>query len=81
MFKAGESSLLGQEIINEDIEKVRIIRYRLKIDYSRQKSYSDNRRRDLEFEIGDHVYLKTSPMKGVIRLGRKGNLSPRNVGP
>ena len=72
MFKAGESSLLGQEIINEDIEKVRIIRYRLKIDYSRQKSYSDNRRRDLEFEIGDHVYFKVSPMKGVMIFGNKG---------
>ena len=65
-FKVGESSLLGQKIIYEVIEKVRIIRYRLKTTYSWQKSYVDNRRRDLEFEIGDHVYFKISPMKGVM---------------
>ena len=49
--------------------------------YSRQKSYADNRRRNLEFEEGDMVYLKISPMKGVFRFGNKGKLSPRYVGP
>ncbi|KAF5472424.1 hypothetical protein F2P56_009144 [Juglans regia] len=48
---------------------------------SRQKSYSDTRRRDLLFEGGDWVYLKVSPMKGVKRFGKKGKLSPRYVGP
>ena len=40
--------------------------------YSLKKSYADNRIRDLEFEIGDHVYLKISPMKRVIKFGQKG---------
>ncbi|WMV09889.1 hypothetical protein MTR67_003274 [Solanum verrucosum] len=47
---------------------------------SRQKSYAYARRWDLEFEIGDWVYLKISPMKGVMRFGKKGKLSPRYVG-
>ncbi|WMV09068.1 hypothetical protein MTR67_002453 [Solanum verrucosum] len=56
-------------------------RERLKTTQSRQKSYADVRRRDLEFEIGDWVYLTISPMKGVMRFGKKGKLSPRYVGP
>ena len=49
--------------------------------YSRQKSYVDNRRRDLEFKEGDKVYLKISQMKGVVRFGKKWKLSPGYVGP
>ncbi|KAH0706733.1 hypothetical protein KY289_011809 [Solanum tuberosum] len=48
---------------------------------SRQKSYTDVRRRALEFEVDDWVYLKVSPMKGVMRFGKKGKLSPRYIGP
>ncbi|XP_073137931.1 uncharacterized protein [Henckelia pumila] len=48
---------------------------------SRQKSYADARRRDLEFAVGDHVFLKVSPMKGVARFGRRGKLNPRYIGP
>ncbi|WMV09170.1 hypothetical protein MTR67_002555, partial [Solanum verrucosum] len=58
-----------------------LIRDRLKTAHSRQKSYADNRKRNLEFEVGDWVYLKISPMKGVMRFGKKGKLSPRYVGP
>ncbi|GKF34773.1 hypothetical protein Tco_0107973, partial [Tanacetum coccineum] len=46
-----------------------------------QKSYADNRRKPLEFEVGDKVLLKVSPWKGVIQFGKKGKLAPRNVGP
>ena len=63
------------------MEKVHIIRNRLQTTYSRQKSYADHRRRDLEFEEGDKVYLKISPMKEVVIFGKKGKLSPRYVGP
>ncbi|XP_075494739.1 uncharacterized protein LOC142532304 [Primulina tabacum] len=48
---------------------------------SRQKSYADKRRRDLEFAVGDHVFVKVAPMKGVMRFGKKGKLSPRFIGP
>ena len=58
------------------VEKITLIKERLKATQSRQKSYADNRRRDLEFEVGDHVFLQVSPMKFVMRFERKGKLSP-----
>nr|XP_009800237.1 PREDICTED: uncharacterized protein LOC104246173 [Nicotiana sylvestris] len=55
--------------------------YRLRTAQSWQKSYADVRRRDLEFDEEGWVFLKVSPMKGVMRFGKKGKLSPRYVGP
>ena len=49
--------------------------------YIRQKSYAYNRKRPLEFDVLDQVYLKILPMKEVMRFGRKGKLSLRYVGP
>ncbi|KAH0644862.1 hypothetical protein KY284_032746 [Solanum tuberosum] len=80
-FEVGEIALIGLESVYEAIEKVRLIRERLKMAQSRQKSYVDVRRRELEFEIGDWVYLKISSMNGVMRFGKKGKLSPQFVGP
>ncbi|WMV37980.1 hypothetical protein MTR67_031365 [Solanum verrucosum] len=57
-------------------EKVKIIQEGLKTAQSHQKSYTDGIRRDLEFEVDDWVYLKVSPMKGVMRFGKKGQLNP-----
>ncbi|WMV25809.1 hypothetical protein MTR67_019194 [Solanum verrucosum] len=54
---------------------------RHKTAQSRQKSYADVMRKDFEFEIDDWFFLKVSPMKGVMRFGKKGKLSPRYVGP
>ncbi|KAM6542984.1 hypothetical protein CsatB_029777 [Cannabis sativa] len=48
---------------------------------SRQKSYADPKRRDVEFQVGDFVFLRVSPMKGIRRFGKKGKLSPRFIGP
>ena len=48
---------------------------------SKQKSYADVRRRDLEFGEGDEVLLRVSPTKGVVRFGTKRKLSPRFIGP
>ncbi|KAL5574805.1 hypothetical protein UlMin_016504 [Ulmus minor] len=53
----------------------------MKTAQSRQKSYADRRRRPLEFKEGDMVFLKVAPMKGVMRFGKKGKLSPRYIGP
>ncbi|GKF51274.1 hypothetical protein Tco_0147741 [Tanacetum coccineum] len=53
----------------------------LKAMRDRQKSYADNRRKTLEFEVGDGVMIKVSPWKGVIRFGKKGKLAPMYVGP
>ena len=57
-----------------------MIRDRLATAYSRQKSYVDNRKRALEFEVSDQVYLKISPVKGMMRFGKKGKLSLRYIG-
>ena len=62
-------------------EKVKVIRDNLKKARDRQKSYEDNRRRDMQFEIGDQVFLEISPWKGLLRFGRRGKLSPRFIGP
>jgi hypothetical protein len=48
---------------------------------SRQKSYTDVRRRDLEFAVGDKVLLKVSPIKGIVHFGINGKLHPRYIGP
>ncbi|XP_075504555.1 uncharacterized protein LOC142541993 [Primulina tabacum] len=53
----------------------------MKTAQTRQKSYVDNRRSPLEFEVGDHVFIKIAPLKGIMRFGRKGKLSPRFIGP
>ncbi|GJS93215.1 putative reverse transcriptase domain-containing protein [Tanacetum coccineum] len=54
---------------------------KLKAARDRQKSYADNMRKPLEFEVGDHVMLKVSPWKGVVRCGKKGKLASRYAGP
>ncbi|GJT57003.1 reverse transcriptase domain-containing protein [Tanacetum coccineum] len=77
----GESSLIGPELVQETTDKVVLIKEKLKAVRDRQKSYVDNRRKPLEFEVGDQVMLKVSPWKGVIRFGKKGKLAPRYVGP
>ena len=58
-----------------------MIQERLKTKQSCQKSYTDVRIRPLEFKVDDFVYLKVSPMKGVMRFGKKGKLSPWYIGP
>ncbi|GJR63848.1 putative reverse transcriptase domain-containing protein [Tanacetum coccineum] len=77
----GEGSLIGPELVQETTDKVVVIKERLQAARDRQKSYADNRRKPLEFEVGDRVMLKVSPWKGVVRFGKKGKLAPRYVGP
>ena len=77
----GGRKLLGHYLVQLAVQKIALIKERLKTTQRRQKSYADNRRRDLEFEVGDHVFLKVLPMKSVIRFGRKGKLSPLFMGP
>ncbi|TMX04583.1 hypothetical protein EJD97_007266 [Solanum chilense] len=72
---------LGPDLIYKTLEKVHIIGNRLKKTYSRQKSFADHRRRELQFEEGDKVYLTILPMKGVVRFVKKEKLSPHYMGP
>ena len=79
--EVGEIKLSGREIVQVTTDNVKVIRYRLKIAQDRQKSYSDNRMRDLEFQVGDQVFMRISPWKGVLQFGKKGKLSPFYMGP
>jgi hypothetical protein len=58
----GEHSFFEPDIIKEAEEKVRMIKDRLKIAQFRQKSYADNKRRDVTYEVGDRAYLRVSPL-------------------
>ena len=77
----GEKQLFGPEIIDDAEQMVSAVRENLRIAQSRQKSYADGKRRDLTFSVGDYVYLKVSPMRGIRRFNVKGKLAPRYVGP
>ena len=79
--EVGERLALGPDVLQEAEDKVRIARERLLTAQSRQRSYADRRRRDLEFQVGDHVFLKVSPTRGIKRFGIRGKLSPRFIGP
>ena len=79
--EVGERRISGPELVQQSSDAVKVIRDRLKTAQSRQKNYADRRRRPLEFQVADHVFLKVSSMRGLSRFGKKGKLSPRYVGP
>ena len=76
-----EHRYLGPEAVQRTSEAIEKIRARMLASQSRQKSYADPKRRNVEFQVGDYVFLRVSPWKGVRRFGKKGKLSPRFVGP
>ncbi|GJY94024.1 putative reverse transcriptase domain-containing protein [Tanacetum coccineum] len=77
----GESSLTGLELVQETTNKVVLVKEKPKAARDRQKSDVDYKRKPLEFEVRDHVLLKVTPWKGVVRFRKKGKLAPRYVGP
>jgi hypothetical protein len=77
----GERYFFRPYMVKEVEEKVQKIIHNMKKAQTRQKSYADRRRQPLCFLVGDYVYLKVSPMKGVSRFGVKGKLAPRYIGP
>ncbi|KAK5785341.1 hypothetical protein PVK06_039915 [Gossypium arboreum] len=79
--KLGERQVLGPELVADTEDKVKVIRNRLKEAVDRQKSYADLKRKDIEYAVGDMVFLKVSPWKKILRFGKKGKLSPRFIGP
>jgi hypothetical protein len=79
--QSGEREIFGLHLVTEAEGKVKLIRKNLEAAQARQKSYHDKRRKPLQFEVGDFVYLKVSPTKGVQRFGIKGKLAPRYIGP
>ncbi|KAJ9544144.1 hypothetical protein OSB04_023851 [Centaurea solstitialis] len=80
-LEVGENRLFRPDVVQETTDKIKMVQEKLKTARDRQKSYADNRRKPLEFQVGDKVLLKVSPWKGIIRFGKKGKLNPRFVGP
>jgi hypothetical protein len=79
--ESGERVIFGLDIMTEAEEKVKQIQANILAAQSRQKSYTNKRCNPFEFEVGDHVYLRVSPMKGVRHFGIKGKLAPRYIDP
>ena len=67
--------MIGPDLVHQAMKKVKVIQERLREAQSRQKSYTDNRRRSLEFEVDNWVYFKVSPMKGIMGFGKKRKLA------
>ena len=78
--EVGESSITGSDLIRDAFENMGLIRKRLLTAQSRHKSYANRRRRPLEFDVGDYVFLKVMPKRGAVRFGKRGKLSLRYIG-
>ena len=76
--EVGDRQLFGPNVIKESEENVQD---RLKVAQSRQKSCADSELKEVVYEIGDRACLRVPPMRGVKRIGVKGQLAPRFVGP
>nr|XP_008391446.1 uncharacterized protein LOC103453662 [Malus domestica] len=79
--EAGERPLVGPELVDTINANIQLIKANLKVAQDRQKSIADKHSKDREFTVGDFVFLKLSPWKGVVRFGKQGKLSHRYVGP
>jgi hypothetical protein len=79
--ETGERKVFGPNILQEIEKQVRMVRENLQVAQSRQKSYVDHRRRKLSFEVGDFVYLKVSPMRGLCHFKVRGKLAPWFIRP
>jgi hypothetical protein len=79
--EAGERTLFGLDLVKDAEEKVDVIRENLKLAQMRQKSYHDKGTAPRHYEVGDYIYLKVSPTKGVQRFGVKRKLAPRYISP
>ena len=72
---------MGLDLVRDTSEKVDLIQKLFLIAQSWKKSYADRRRRPLEFEVGNHVFLKVMPKRGVVRFGKREKISPRYIRP
>jgi hypothetical protein len=79
--KPGENQIFGPDILRRAERQVHMVRENLKLAQSRRKSYAGNRRRELRFQVGDYVYLKVSPMRGLRYFKIRGKVAPRYIGP
>jgi len=80
-YQDSEAFVLGPEFLQQTTSKVKLIQDRMRATQSRQKSYADKRRRPLEFDEGDHVFLRVTPTTGIRRILKSRKLTPRFIGP
>jgi hypothetical protein len=73
--------MFGPDILQEAKKQFHMVRENLRVAQLRQKSYVDHRRRELSFEVGDFLYRKVSPMRGLHRFKVRGKLALRFIGP
>ena len=76
-----EHKIIGPDLVKYIEEKVQIIQQKLKATSDRQMSYANLKRKDIEYEVGEKIFLKVSPWKKILRFHKKGKLSPRFIGP
>jgi len=80
-YKTSENLIIGPEIIQQTTDIVKLAQEKMKATQSRQKSYHDKRRKPLEFQEGDHIFLKVTPTTVVGRAMKSKKLTPRFIGP
>src|SRR3954463_6646777 len=77
----GQIKMEGPELITETTEIIALVRQRMQAAQDRQKKYADPERREVEYNIGDQVFLRVSSRRGLQKAGKLGKLAPRYVGP
>ncbi|XP_070015170.1 uncharacterized protein [Nicotiana sylvestris] len=80
-FELGEAKLLGTGLVQDALEKAKVIQDSLRTAQSRHKSYADRKVGDIAFMVGERILLRVCPMKGVMRFRKRGKPSPRFIGP
>ena len=80
-IESGEKVVLGPENVKEISEKIVLIRKRIASAQDRQKKYADQKRKEVQYDVGNYVFIKISPMKKILRFGKQGKLIPRYIGP
>jgi len=80
-YESGESAQLVPDVVQETTEKIKMIQEKMNASQSRQKSYHDKRRKDIEFQVGDHVFFRVNPVTGVSRALKCRKLTPCFIRP
>ncbi|GKA70423.1 putative reverse transcriptase domain-containing protein [Tanacetum coccineum] len=79
--EVGQVQITGLELVQETTEKIIQIKQRIQVARDRQKSYANLKHKPMEFQVGNNVMLKVSPLKGVVHFSKRGKLNLRYVGP
>ncbi|XP_074314146.1 uncharacterized protein LOC141649353 [Silene latifolia] len=72
---------LGPNLIQQMVEQVHVIKQKMRVAQDRHKSYADLKRSEIEITVGDKVLLKVSPIKGMMRFGKRGKPTHKCIGP